>query len=570
MLNELSKDELRQLKTDTVTYLQDINARSIEVLKKTDDRLIAYCEDVVMNHELHNLYELLAVKRFYYLLEKYTFKPVEVKRFIVYYESLYFAGMKGPTKYKLTPVQVFQFANIKGFYKSNGKRLIRDALLFVPRKFSKTTSVASLAIEDLIFGDANAQAYVAANSYDQAQICFNEIKNILKRMDRKLKHFKINREQIWYLKRSKTSFARCLASSPDKLDGLNASVVIVDEYAQADSADLKNVLTSSMGVRENPLTVIITTASEKLDGPFVELLNAYKSILRGELSNDSVFAHLFEPDVDDEEGDPRTWAKVQPHLGVTVQADYYENEWKKAQLTSTDMLTFRTKLLNIFVRSSAKSWIAGDVVQKLCKNTRIEDLEGRPEAMVAVDLSVRDDFSAVTYTIYNRKTKSFHSHTDYYIPEGILATHVNRKLYQRWVRDGYLKTCQGGVINYKMIAQDIIDNNKYLCILQIGYDPYKSLEFVNMVAALGAGKVLVPVPQTYGAFTSPVESMEMSVELQRITFSNNPITWWCFNNAQIDEDRMENRKPIKRAANDKIDGVITNVMTLWLFNNYTQ
>lgn len=570
MSNEISKDELRQLKIDVVNSLQKIDVNAIDVLNKTDTRLVDYCKDVIHNHELHNLYELLSVQRFFKFIEKYKFKPIEVKRFIVYYESLYFAGMKGPTKYKLTPVQVFQFANIKGFYKSDGKRLIRDALLFVPRKFSKTTSVASLAIEDLIFGDANAQAYVAANSYDQAQICFNEIKNILKRMDRKLKHFKINREQIWYLKSSKTSFARCLASSPDKLDGLNASVVIVDEYAQADSADLKNVLTSSMGVRENPLTVIITTASEKLDGPFVELLNAYKAILRGELENDSVFAHIFEPDVDDEESSPKTWAKVQPHLGVTVQSDYYENEYRKAQLTSTDMLTFRTKLLNIFVRSSAKSWIAGDVVQKLSKNINISDIEGRPDAMVAVDLSVRDDFSAVTYNIYDRLSKTFHAHTDYYIPEGILSTHVNRKLYQRWVRDGYLKTFQGGVINYKLIAQDIIDNNKYLRILQIGYDPYKSLEFVNMVAALGAGKVLVPVPQTYGAFTSPVESMEISVEHERITFGSNPITWWCFNNAQIDEDRMENRKPIKRAANDKIDGVITNVMTLWLFNNYTQ
>ena len=98
-----------------------------------------------------------------------------------------------------------------------------------------------------------------------------------------------------------------MASNPDKLDGLNASTVILDEYSQADSAALKNVLTSSMGARLNPLTVVITTASDKHTSPFVDMLKGYKAILRGELDNDAIFTHIFEPDVNDEEGDPETW-----------------------------------------------------------------------------------------------------------------------------------------------------------------------------------------------------------------------------------------------------------------------
>lgn len=92
---------------------------------------------------------------------------------------------------------MFQFSNILAFYKpGTNKRLIRSSL-FVPRKFSKTTSVASLSINDLLFGDANAQTYVAANSYNQAKVCFDEIRNILKSLDPKFRHFKINREIIY-------------------------------------------------------------------------------------------------------------------------------------------------------------------------------------------------------------------------------------------------------------------------------------------------------------------------------------------------------------------------------------
>lgn len=565
----IEKQELRDLKLKVSNELKDIDVLSYR-LKDTDERLNTYVFSVINNPEAHNLYEQLSVKRFFIFLDKYNFIPKKVKRFIVFYEKLRFTGAKGLTRYKLTSVQVFQFANIYGFYKEDGKRLTRDALLFVPRKFSKTTSVAAIAIEDLIFGDANAQAYVAANSYDQAKICFDIIRNILKAHDRRLKNFKINREVIYNLQPGKTSFARCLASDADKLDGLNASTVIVDEYSQADSAALKNVLTSSMGVRENPLTVMITTASDKLNAPFVELLKAYKAILRGEIENDSVFAHIFEPDVDDAEDDPATWNKVQPHMGITVQYDFYEAEYKKALLTSDDMLTFRTKQLNIFAQNTAKVWFTQDEISALAKDIKIEKLDRRYECMVAVDLSVFDDFSTVTYNIYNHDARTFHSHTDFYLPAETLAVHPNKEIYQKWADEGHLIVIPGNVIDYGMIANDIIRRDKHLLIVNIGYDPYKSMEFVNLLSAsIGdtAANVVKPVKQTYGAFTSPVETFEYAVKTKTISFNQNPMVWYCFGNAMLDEDRLGNKKPIKRTANEKIDATITNLMTFYLFNN---
>lgn len=563
------KNELIRMKQDAAGRLASVDVARYGLVR-TDARLEQYALSVIADPGGHNLYELLSLLRFFRLLDTYLFKPSEVKKFIVFYESLKFSGLKGRTRYKLTPIQVFQFASILGFWRTGRKRLCRDALLFVPRKYSKTTSVASLAIYDLLFGDANAQAYVAANSYDQAQICFGEIKNILKNLDPRLRHFKINREQVFNKRRGRTSFARCLASNPDKLDGLNASTVIVDEYSQADSAELKNVLTSSMGARVNPLTVVITTASDKLESPFVDMLEAYKAILRGEMVNDAVFAHIFEPDVDDAEDDPATWRKVQPHLGVTVQPDYYESEYRKAVLTAADMLTFRTKLLNMFVQDASKAWFTADEIEAMMKpDGDLESLQGRPDAMVAVDLSVCDDFSAVCYNVYRRETRNFHLHIDYYFPEGALDGHPNRELYRKWADAGHLRLLPGDVIDYRRLADDINRRNAgQLRILSIGYDPYKSMEFVNIMAASGAKRVLVPVKQTYGTFTSPVESFEIAARTGHVTFNANPVTAWCFGNAVMDEDKMENRKPVKRTSSGKIDGAITSVMTFYLYNNY--
>lgn len=563
----IERSDLIELKRATTEQLRHINTSGYH-LEQTDDRMNFYVRTVIDHPDDHNLYELLSIVRFFRLQDTYLFKKKEVRKFIVFYESLKFSGLKGRTRYKLTPIQVFQFANILGFYKADGKRLCRDALLFVPRKYSKTTSVASLAIYDMLFGDANAQAYVAANSYDQAQVCFGEIKNILKSLDPRFRHFKINREQVFNKRKGRTSFTRCLASNPDKLDGLNASMVILDEYSQADSASLKNVLTSSMGARVNPLTVVITTASEKLESPFVDMLNSYKAVLRGEMENDAIFAHVFEPDVDDEEDDPHTWSKVQPHLGITVQADFYENEYRKALMSAADMLTFRTKLLNMFVQNTTVVWFESKDIEAMLRDVNLQKMVGRPPTMCAVDLSVCDDFSAVSYTTYMTSLKSFHIHTDYYFPEGALKNHPNRELYERWVKKGFLKLCPGNVIDYRMICNDILERDRYLQILGIGYDPYKSQEFVNLMAVSGAKNVIQPVKQTYGAFTSPVETFEMAARTGRVTFNQNDINVYCFGNAVMDEDKLENRKPIKRTPNGKIDGAITALMTFHLFNNY--
>lgn len=567
----MNKDDLIRLKADTIELLRSIDIGFYQ-LDKADIRLNIYITNCISNPDAHNLYELLAIRRFFYLLDKYDFRPGKVRRFTVFYEKLKFSGTQGLTRYKLTPVQVFQFSNILGFYRpGTNKRLIRDALLFVPRKFSKTTGIASLAVFDLLFGDANAQAYVAANSYNQAKICFDEIRNILKALDRRLRRFKINREIINNKIKGKTSFARCLASTPDKLDGLNASTVIVDEYSQADSAALKNVLTSSMGARLNPLTIVITTASDKHTTPFTEMLAMYKSILRGEAENDSIFAHIFEPDIDDEEGDPATWRKVQPHLGITVYEDFYREAFQKALYSAEDALEFRTKLLNIFASNANTVWIEAKQIEERYNAIKVENIKSNPPTMVGVDLSVRDDFSTVTYNIYSPDSGSFHSVTDYYFPEGALRNHPNRELYEGWANSGYLKLCPGEVIDYEMIANDILARAKYLQILGIGYDPYKSAEFVNLLSASasGASDYIKPVKQTYGTFTSPVESFELALYRNKQTFDPNPITPYCFSNAVLDEDRNMNKKPIKRTHNSKIDSTITNLMTYYLFNNHT-
>lgn len=563
-MTEEDRERLRSAKVAVSARLAGVDLGRYR-LEEVDERLAEYVATVAADPEGHNLWEQLAVERFLTMVERYGIDRAEVLRFFTLYESLHFPGKKGMQRYRLTPVQTFQFASIFGFW-SEGRRVVREAVLYVPRKFSKTTSSASLAVYDLLYGDANAESYTGANSADQAKKCFDVIRGCVRKLDPKELRYTVNEQVIKSRRRDRSAFCQCLTANARTKDGLNASTVIMDEFSQARDSSLLTVLTTSMGVRDNPLTVIITTASDVFDGPFYEMLQGYKSALLGDYDDDSLFAHIFEPDIDDAEDSEATWRKVHPHMGVTVSMEFYRQEYRNALRNGSEaMLAFRTKLLNVYAENTARSWISSTLARSISRPMSLDSITGRPDAMVAIDLSESDDFSAVTMGMYDTTGKGFRFHTAYFFPEGALAGHPNEAMYRAWAAQGHLTLTRGDVIDYRTIVDYVLRLNKVACILGIGYDPWKSQEVINMLAAAGADNVLGGIRQTYGNFTAPVESFEHGVKTGRITINDNPINHYCFGNAVLDTDKLENCKPVKRRQTQKIDGVITMLMCMRMF-----
>lgn len=561
------KNRLREAKKEVSAWLAEADIGSWQ-LHEADPRIEEYVREVAGHPEAHNLFEQLAVRRFLNLADRYGINVTEIRRFFTLYESLHFPGKRGMQCYSLTPVQAFQFASIYGFW-SGDIRIVKEAVLYVPRKFSKTTSTASLAVDDLLFGDANAESYTGANSNDQAKKCFDVIRGCIRRLDPKGSRYTVNEQTIKSRRTDRSAFAQCLTANARTKDGLNASTVIMDEFSQARDNELLTVLTTSMGVRDNPLTAIITTASDVLDGPFYEMLQGYKALLLGDFEDDTVFAHIFEPDIDDREDSEDTWRKVQPHLGVTVSIDFYRREFRKAQRNgAAEMLAFRTKLLNVYAENEQKAWISSTLARSMARDIRPDQITGRPDGFVSIDLSESDDLSAVSFGIYEFQTKGFQFHTAYFFPEGALKDHPNERIYRAWADKGYLTLTEGDVIDYRVIVDYVLFLSKYIRILGIGYDPWKSQDLVNILGATGGWNVLTPLRQTYGYFTAPVESFEHGAKTGKIHINDNPINYYCFGNAILDFDNLENCKPVKRKQTQKIDGVITMLMCMRQFIDY--
>lgn len=118
-MTEEEKGRFRQLKAEVSEQLRQGRStyadRYRRALIETDKRIGDYVFGVIDHPDAHNLYEILGVRRFLQMLDKYDWKPKRVKHFFKFYEALRFSGIRGRTRYKLTPVQAYQFANIYGF-----------------------------------------------------------------------------------------------------------------------------------------------------------------------------------------------------------------------------------------------------------------------------------------------------------------------------------------------------------------------------------------------------------------------------------------------------------------------
>lgn len=558
---ELDVQLLTEAKAAVGARLAQVKLRRYH-LRAVDRRLETYCRAVIDNPDKHNLWEQLAVERFLHLCERYGLDVDAVQTYFRFYEALSLPSPEGPRSYKLTPVQAFQFASIYGF-QVNGARLVREACLFVPRKFSKTTSSAAFAVWDLLLGDANAESYVGANSADQAKKCFDTIRGAVIALDPEERYFVVNEQTIRSNIRGHDSKAQCLTSNARTKDGLNASTVVMDEYSQARDSNLLTVLTTSQGARREPLTVIITTASSVYEGPFYTMLQGYKRLLLGEFEDDTTFVHLFEPDVGDDEGDPATWRKVHPHLGVTVREDFYAREWAKAQREGGDaLMAFRTKLLNQYFTNAGRDWLSRDDIDRCSRHATLEELRQPGNfAVVGVDFSRCNDLTASCAAYYNPHTCRTHLVVDYFFPEGAVEGHTDEELLRKWAAEGHLHLTDGPTVQFGDVARCINDVAAIVPVMQLGYDSYAATDFANHMRAIGYAPVIMAIPQGYGYFGGPVAWLERFVKEGTITIDDNPINRWCFGNCIICENSM-GCKPEKKSPALKIDGVIAMLMAI--------
>lgn len=352
---------------------------------------------------------------------------------------------------------------------------------------------------------------------------------------------------------------KVFAADDSKLDGFNASFGLVDEYHSAKTSKVRDVIKSSMGMRQNPHLCTITTAGFDKTLPCYKLRTTAIEILNGLKKDDSMFIAIYSLDGDDDWTIENYWKKANPNLGVTVQPKFLKEQVTSAINTPSEEVGIKTKNFNIWCDSSAV-WIPERYIIKASKKINLFDFKDEI-CYIGVDLSATSDLTAVCYLI--PKDGKFYAKVFYYLPQSCLSDNANRELYKNWKNQGLLTITQGNVTDYDYITKDMLKYRDYLTITSVGYDKWNATQWA--IDATTEGLPLEEYSQTIGNFNQPTKELERLILSGKLIIDNNEITRWCFSNVALKEDYNDNCKPVKTSKLKKIDGVIAIIQSLGMY-----
>ena len=492
------------------------------------------------------------------------FRSDKADRVINFVEQLeHFQGRWAGQKFTLSEWQKFIIYYVYGFYYVNtDNRVIKHVILDCARKQGKSMFVAALSLYALIGEkESGAEVDIVANSRQQARIMFDMCKNVSKRMDSKGRHLKSNLNRVKFEKTD--SFIQVLASDAATLDGYSASLFVEDEMHAAKDTTLYDVLASSQGARQNPLSFIVTTAGHNTLCPYYKMRQSAIDVLQGRIENDSLVAFIYTLDEGDDWTDETVWIKSNPNLNVTVSIDYIRDRITQAKTSSLIENDVKVKTLNCWVQS-VETWITDSNLTARMEHVYLDQLKGE-ETYIGVDLAAVSDLTCWTALFPPNADRSFFPDkyifkTFAYLPEQSIENNANSANYRRYISLDELTTTPGNVTDYDYILADMMKLQNDCYIMSVAYDSWNSTQF--SISATNAGLPMQPFSQSLGNFNKPTKEFERLLLSGKVIIDVSELVRWCFSNVRIKSDHNDNCKPDKQSKMQKIDCVISMLEAL--------
>lgn len=462
-------------------------------------------------------------------------------------------------------------SDIYGPCNDNGGRIVRRAVLSVGRKNGKSAIIAALALTHLIGPEAiqNGEIYSAATEREQAALIYKVCSQIVRadpELESMLKLVDSTKTIVNY---NNGSFYRALSAEAGSKYGFNPTFVIYDELAQAKNRDLYDALDTSMGAREEPLFITISTQSNDPQHLLSKLIDD------GLSGNDpSTVTHLYEVKEDVVDiFDEKEWYAANPALDDFRSLEDMRVMAARAKRMPSFEATFRNLYLNQRINAESPLIPRAEWVGCQDNSTRLEDGE---DIYLALDLSATTDLTAAVAV---SATEGDRVKAWFWKPGDTLKEHEDRDRvpYTLWGKQGVIETAPGRSVHYGFIAQWVADTCSKYHVLGLAYDRWRINDLLRELGNIGietwvdgrdteipGALRLVPWGQGFKDMAPAIDALEVSILERRFKHDGNPCLTWNMSNAIVLKDPSGNRKLDKSKARFRIDGAVAAAMAIGL------
>lgn len=517
------------------------------------DQVTRYAQQIVDGDIIANQKVKLACERHLNDLEKsksdqfpYYFDVAKSETVIGFISSLPNPDDGKPMK--LINFQAFIVGSLFGWKKkSNGMRKYSFATISMARKQGKSIIVAGIALYMLRYEHNPViarQIYTAANKRDQAKLTFNYCVDFLKPLRQKSKYFRkhtrIKRDMIEDT--DSNSFIEPLSNDTKGIQGLNALLGIVDEQADSTDRSILEAIQKSQRQQKQPLTIVISTVSPRINGWFHEQEYKYVTkILNGEIKDDTYFAMWYEQENEEELADEKNWIKSNPILyDPTIRQTLLpklRTDWKRAQAMDTTT-TSKIYTFNMWQQANEDSYInVKDWASVLVDKE--PDIKGK-DAYIGLDLARVGDLSAVSWAVPLVDEGKFWVDSHAFVgTRGGIENKIQRDkidyLALRRRGEVTLSNLQSGNIDDQQIIDyvyDLIGRYRFN-VLGICYDRYSANHIIDTFNE--DGYTMVDVAQGLATLSEPTKQFRKFVQNKQIVHGDNRLLEIAVNNAIVKE-----------------------------------
>lgn len=470
-------------------------------------------------------------------------------------------GKMGGKPFLLELWQKAMTAALFGFvHKIDGTRKYREFMLIVARKNGKSAWGSAIALYLMVADNEPGPEIVsAATKKDQAKIIWSEAKRMVKKSPILSKRIRTLVAEM--ISDFNDGSFKPLSSDSNTLDGLNVHCSLIDELHAIEDKNLYDVIVDGMTAREQPMSIITTTAGTVREGIFDIKYEEAERIINGYddpdgYKDERVLPIIYELDKREEWTEESCWQKANPGLGTIKNLDQLRSKVEKAKANPMLVKNLLTKDFNIR-ETSTEAWLTFEQLNNVAK---FDISELKPSYGIGgCDLSSTTDLTAAKVIFMLPDDLNIYVKQMYWLPEDLLEQRSKEDQipYDLWYEQGLLRTTPGNSVHYKYVTQWFLEiRDEYGIYLPwIGYDRWSAKYWVEEMEGYFGKEAMVPVAQGKQTLSSPMKLLGADLESKLVNYNNNPIDKWCLSNTAIDIDKNLNIQPNKtKNQRRRIDG----------------